>query len=317
MKIIIAGGTGQIGRAYAAHRRAAGDEVLVLSRHGGEREVDKQGRLAWDGVTVGPWAAALEGADVVLNLAGRTVDCRYTKTHLAEMLASRVDSTEAIGKAIATCAQPPRVWLQMSTATIYAHRYDAPNDEATGVLGGHEPDAPAYWRGSIEIAKAWERAVMDADTPHTRKLVLRTAMVMGSGKGGVFDTLLGLTRAGLGGRIGSGRQFMSFIHEQDFCRALDYLIAQRSLSGVFNLASPQPLPQAEFAQALRLASGAWVALPAAEWMVHVGAFFMRTDPELVLKSRRVVPGRLLAEGFEFQHADFRDAARDLVVQTKP
>ncbi len=306
MKIILAGGSGQVGQAYAAHRRLAGDDVLILSRS------PRPGELHWDGVHQGAWVAALEGADVVVNLAGRTVDCRYTKTHLTEMLASRVDSTEAIGAAIAACSRPPRVWLQMSTATIYAHRVDAPNDERDGVLGGHEPGAPVYWRGSVEIAKAWERAAADAPTPETRKVILRSAMVMGRGQGGVFDTLLGLTRVGLGGRIGSGEQFVSFIHEHDFCRALDFLIGRADLDGVFNLASPSPLPQRDFAAGLRRANGTTIALPAAEWMVHLGAFLLRTDPELVLKSRRVVPGRLEAEGFEFAYPEWEAAAVDLV-----
>lgn len=310
MKIIIAGGTGQIGRAFAAHRSSRGDEVMLLSRAEG------RGRRAWDGRTLGPWVRELEGADVVLNLAGRSVDCRYTKHNLAEMFASRIDSTEVIGAAIASCARPPAVWLQMSTATIYAHRTDAANDETTGILGGHEPDAPGYWRGSIEIAKAWERAAQDAPTPHTRKVILRTAMVMGPSKGGVFDTLLSLTRRGLGGTMAGGKQYMSFIHEQDFCRALDFLIERPDLSGVFNLASPHPLPQAGFARELRKASGTSVGLPAAAWMLKLGAFLLRTDAELVLKSRRVVPDRLLRSGFEFQFADWSDAAKDLLARVR-
>ena len=148
---------------------------------------------------MGPWAAELDGADVVINLAGRSVNCRYTDANMKEMMSSRVDSTRAVGLAIARAARPPRVWLQMSTATIYAHRFDAANDEATGLIGGDEPDVPAYWRFSIDIAKAWEQAQAEAATPATRKVAMRTTMVMSPDRGGVFDVLLGLTRRGLGG----------------------------------------------------------------------------------------------------------------------
>jgi uncharacterized protein (TIGR01777 family) len=232
------------------------------------------------------------------------------------MLSSRVDSTRAVGAAIAAAARPPRAWLQMSTATIYAHRFDAPNDEATGILGGGEPDAPAYWKRSIEIAQAWEATQMEAATPHTRKVALRAAMVMGAERGGVFQVLSRLARLGLGGPIAGGRQWISWIHERDFVRAVDFLLAREDVDGPVNVAAPTPLPQREFMAALREAWGARVALPATKWMVEVGAFLLRTDTELVLKSRRVLPGRLLASGFTFDFPDWPAAARDLVAKTR-
>ena len=218
---------------------AAGHEVVVLSRASGGAG---SRAVSWDGRTQGPWAAELDGADAVINLAGRTVNCRYTAANKRAMMSSRVDSTRAVGEAIARAARPPRVWLQMSTATIYAHRFDAANDEATGRIGGDEPDVPAYWRFSIDIAKAWEAAQADAATTGTRKVAMRTAMVMTPERGGVFDVLLGLTRRGLGGPIAGGRQWMSWIHGRDFVRAVSLLIERADISGPVNLAAPHPLP---------------------------------------------------------------------------
>lgn len=269
-------------------------------------------RVPWDGRTLDAWAAELEGAEVVVNLAGRSVNCRYTPQNLTEMLTSRVDSTQVIGLAIAAAQRPPRVWLQMSTATIYAHSLDGPNDEVQGRIGGDEPGAPGYWRYSVEIAKAWERAQQDANTPATRKVQLRTAMVMSPDRGGIFATLLGLTRLGLGGAIGGGRQRISWIHERDFVRAVSFLSERADLQGPINLSSPGPLQQRAFMAALRAAAKMPLGLPAAAWMAKAGAFFLRTDAELVLKSRWVLPGRLLAAGFVFEEPEWAQAARELV-----
>lgn len=310
MKIVIPGGSGQVGGLLARALRGRGDEVVVVSR----AAADTSGVVAWDGRTLGPWAAEVDGADVVINLAGRSVNCRYTARNLEAMLRSRVDSTRIVGEAIRRAARPPRVWLQMSTATIYAHRFDAPNDEATGQIGGDEPDAPPYWKNSIDIARAWEAALEEAPTSGTRKVALRTAMVMSPDTGGVFDVLLGLTRAGLGGPIAGGRQFVSWVHERDFVRAVEFLIERDDLTGPVNVAAPNPLPQRDFMSALRAASGARVGLPAARWMVEIGAFFLRTDTELVLKSRRVVPGRLREAGFKFEVSEWPAAARELVAR---
>lgn len=308
MKVIIAGGTGQVGTLLARAFHASGDEVVVLSRKPGPAPWRVAG---WDARTVGSWAAELVGAEAVVNLAGRSINCRYTRDNRAAILASRVESTRAVGEAIARAAQPPRVWLQMSTATIYAHRFDAPNDEAAGILGGAEPDAPEDWHFSTDVARAWERAVEEAPPSPTRRVVMRTAMVMSPDRGGIFDVLLGLVRRGLGGAAAGGRQFVSWIHDADFIHAVRWLIAREQIAGPVNLAAPNPLPYADFMRALREAWGAPFGLPATRWMLTVGAFFLRTEPELVLKSRRVVPGRLLADGFPFRFAAWPDAARDL------
>jgi uncharacterized protein (TIGR01777 family) len=308
MKIVIPGGTGQVGTILARSLQGEGHEVVVLSRHPASApwRVER-----WDARNVGDWAAEFEGADAVVNLAGRSVNCRYGAVNRREIMESRVDSTRVVGEALARSARPPRVWLQMSTATIYAHRFDAPNDEAAGVIGGAEANAPDTWRFSIDVAKAWERAANEADAPQTRKVLMRAAMVMSPDRGGVFDTLLALARRGLGGRAGDGRQYVSWIHEADFTRAVRWLIDRDDLEGAFNLAAPHPLPNAEFMRELRAASGARLGLPASEWMLAVGALFLRTETELILKSRRVVPGRLLASGFAFDFPVWSDAVCDL------
>jgi len=308
MKIVITGGTGQVGGVLTRALRARGEDVVVLSR-GGTSDARV---VEWDGRTVGPWAGEIDGADVVINLAGRSVNCRYTDANLQAMMSSRVDSTRAVGLAIEKAARPPRVWLQMSTATIYAHRFDAPNDEATGRIGGDEPDAPGYWKFSIDIAKTWERTQQEATTPRTRRVALRSTMVMSPDRGGIFDVLLGLTRLGLGGPIAGGGQFVSWIHDRDFAHAVEFLIEHGDIEGPVNLAAPNPIPQRDFMAVLRAAWGMRLGLPAMKWMVEIGAFFLRTDTELTLKSRRVVPGRLLGAGFSFDFPDWPRAARDLV-----
>jgi uncharacterized protein (TIGR01777 family) len=311
MKVVIPGGTGHLGRVLSRTLAGQGHEVVVLTR----REVRPEPgvrHVRWDGRSAGPWTAEIDGSDVVLNLAGRSVNCRYTRANLREMTTSRVDSARVVGGAIARAERPPRVWLQMSTATIYAHRHDAPNDETTGVLGGDEPDVPGYWARSVDIAKAWEREQRLADTPHTRKVALRTAMVMSPEPGGAFEALLRLARLGLGGPVAGGAQYVSWIHEDDLVRAIGFLVARDELSGPVNLAAPEPLPYRDFQRALRAAAGVPFGLPATRWLAEIGAFVLRSDTELLLKSRRVVPGRLREAGFVFDHPEWPAAAADLV-----
>ncbi|WP_112271626.1 TIGR01777 family oxidoreductase [Lentzea terrae] len=302
MKIVIPGGTGQIGGVLRRALTKAGHEVVIVSRSSGVR---------WDGRTLGAWAREVDGADVVVNLAGRSVSCRYTKENLAEMMRSRVESARVVGEAIAKADNPPKVWLQMSTATIYAHRFDAPNDEVSGIIGGHEPGAPGYWAFSIDIAKNWEAELDNADTPHTRKVALRAAMVMSPDRGGAFDHLSWIARLGLGGAVGGGRQYMSWIHDEDFVRAIALLIRE-PIAGPVNLAAPNPLSQQDFMRDLRKAWRVPVGLPATRWMAEIGAAVIGTDTELLLKSRRVVPTRLREAGFEFHFPNWAEAAQNLV-----
>ncbi|MFF8430494.1 TIGR01777 family oxidoreductase [Streptomyces sp. NPDC016566] len=311
MKVVLPGGTGQVGTILDRALTAAGHEVTVLTR----RPV-RAHHIGWDGATLGRWAAAIDGCDVVINLAGRSVSCRYTAENLQAMMDSRVESSRVVGEAIAAATRPPRVWLQMSTATVYAHRFDAAHDEATGVIGGSEAGVPDYWAHSIEIAKNWERAQAEAPTPATRKVALRSAMVMSPDRGGVFDVLSRLARLGLGGPVAGGKQYVSWIHDEDFVRAVEFLITRDDLEGAVNLASPGPLPHCDFMRALRTAWGVPVGLPATRWMAELGAFALRSDTELLLKSRRVVPGRLRAAGFTFAYPEWESAATSLVERVR-
>jgi uncharacterized protein len=308
MKIVIPGGTGQVGTALARAFTDDGHVVVVLSR---KPEKADWRILGWDAETLGDWAAEIDGADVVINLAGRSVNCRYTPENRKLIKESRVDSTRVVGEAIACAAKPPKVWLQMSTATIYAHRLDGPNDDVTGIIGGSEPGVPDTWNFSIDVATSWERAAGEADTPNTRKVLMRAAMIMGAARGGIFDTLLGLVKLGLGGTAASGKQYISWIHEQDFIRSVYWLIEHEELSGPVNLSAPNPLPNKEFMRVLREARGTRIGLPAAEFMLAIGAFFMRSETELILKSRRVVPKRITDDGFTFDFPEWKEAAKDL------
>ncbi|HEV7642316.1 MAG TPA: TIGR01777 family oxidoreductase [Pyrinomonadaceae bacterium] len=308
MKIIIPGGTGQVGTVLARSFQAGGHEVVVLSRR--PEKADWR-TVSWDAETLGDWANEIDGADVVINLAGRSVNCRYTPENRRQIMDSRIDSARVVGEAIKQAANPPKTWLQMSTATIYAHRFDAPNDDVTGIIGGSEPDVPRSWDFSIDVARNWEKTANDADTPHTRKVMMRAALVLSPGRGGIFDTLLSLVRMGLGGTAAGGRQYISWIHEQDFIHAVNFLIEREDISGAINLAAPNPLPQAEFMRILRKAYGMPVGLPAMKWMLKLGALLMQSETELILKSRRVVPRLLLDAGFTFDLPEWKDAARDL------
>lgn len=301
-----------MGRVLARHWHTAGHDVVVVAR--GSSGQTPWRTAQWDGRMLGDWAKEIDGADIVVNLAGRSVNCRYNAANRREIKESRVATTKLVGHAIAQSAHPPRLWMNASTATIYRHAFDRAMDEATGELGGKEPDAPDTWRFSIDVAKSWEEAFFSSATPSTRKIALRSAMIMSPDRGGIFATLLGLVRHGLGGASGSGKQFVSWVHEQDFLRALDYLAAHEDMDGVVNIASPNPLPNREFMAALREAWGIRIGLPATEWMLEIGAVFLRTETELILKSRRVVPRRLLAHGFQFEFREWTAAARDLVTR---
>jgi uncharacterized protein (TIGR01777 family) len=308
MKIVIPGGTGQVGTVLARAFQTSGHEVTVLSRNPASLPWRV---IKWDAATLRPWSDEIDGADVVINLAGRSVNCRYNAKNRQQMMDSRVNSTRAVGEAIAAAKDPPKVWLQMSTATIYAHRHDAPNDDMTGIIGGTEADTPDTWKFSIDVATSWERAANEADTPNTRKVLMRAAMVMSPDRDGIFDTLLGLVRKGLGGTAADGRQYISWIHEKDFIRSVNWLIEHEEFSGPVNLASPHPLMNRDFMRILRDAAGVSIGLPAAKWMLQIGAVLMRTETELILKSHRVVPKRLTDSGFEFEFPHWEQAARDL------
>jgi len=306
-RVVLAGGNGFIGRLLAKNLVAGNYEVVVLTRSPSPGETAiRQAR--WDGRTLGDWVGELEGASALVNLAGRSVNCRYNAHNRREILESRVQSTQVLGEAIARCRQPPQVWLNASTATIYRHTFDRQMDEATGEIGATPEAKDAF---SIEVARAWEEALNKASTPATRKVALRTAMVFASDEGGVYRTLRGLTRWGLGGSIAGGRQIISWIHEVDFCRSVEWLIDHDDFSGPINVASPNPIPQREMMRIIRRECGVPFGLPATRWMLEVAAFVHGTEAELIIKSRRVVPGRLLAAGFQFRFASMEDAVREI------
>ena len=314
MRIVIPGGSGQVGHLLARHFHAQGHTITLFSRSSISSMPAPWSVLPWDGLTPGAWVEALEGADACINLAGRSVNCRYTAANRRAMYDSRILSTRLLNQVISTLHRPPRVWLNASTATIYRHALGRPMDEATGELGGGEPGAPRRWDFSIRIAKDWEEAFFATPTPATRKVALRSAVIFSPDRGGPFALLSRLVRLGLGGANGSGHQFVSWIHDADFVRAIDLLLTGDSWAGVVNLAAPHPLPNREFMRALRQAWAVPVGLPAAGWMIGAAALLLRTESELVLKSRRVVPGRLLHAGFQFRFPDWPAAARDLVAR---
>lgn len=305
-KIIIAGGSGFLGRVLADFLTTKGWEVVILTRrpsptcpHGRE--------LGWDGRTLGAWAKELDGATALINMAGVSVDCRYTAANRRLIMDSRIDSTRVLGEAIARCAQPPKVWLNSSTATIYKHTY-GPAWNEDGEIGATPEAKDAFL---IEVATAWEKVFNEAKTPGTRKVALRSAMVMGHGRNSVFPVMRRMIRFGLGGQMGDGRQYMSWIHEVDFCRAIEWLLAREDVSGIVNLAAPNPVTNAEMMRTFREICGAPFGLPATKWMLEIGAVFLRTETELIIKSRLVVPGRLLREGFHFEFSEVRQALKDL------
>ena len=315
-RIVLAGGSGLTGQVLARHFQERGDHVTVLTR--GPYTAPWL-TVHWDGMEAGPWTEVLEGADACINLAGRSVNCRYTQENRREIYESRIGPTRLLGRVIAGLAHPPRVWMNASTATIYRHALGREMDEATGELGGGEMvsagrRAPETWDFSIGVAKAWEKAFFAAETPATRKVALRTAVVMSPVAGSAFGLLLNRVRLSLGGSQGKGRQYVSWIHEDDFAGAVEFLLEREEMEGAVNVAAPHPLPNREFMEGLREAWGMPNGLPAPAALIELAAVFLRTESELVLKSRRVVPGRLLEAGFEFEYPEWAEAAEDLVRQ---
>jgi uncharacterized protein (TIGR01777 family) len=311
-RIVLAGGSGFLGGELAKHFSALGWEVVILTRSPKPRTDDVR-KVAWDTKSIGNWAHELEGATAVVNLTGRSVDCRYNAKNRREIMDSRVNSTRVVGEAIARCQTPPCVWLNSSTATVYQHTFGKPHDESSREMDSAMDAKDAF---SVEVAQAWERTLDEAKAPNTRKVALRTSMVLGLGRNSVFPVLRRLTKFGLGGRQGSGKQFVSWIHVEDFCRAVEWVITHEELTGPINQCAPNPLPNAEMMRLFRDVCRMPIGLPATEWMLEIGAFFLRTETELIFKSRRVVPGRLLTSGFEFRFPTFRQALLDLEERIK-
>jgi uncharacterized protein len=305
-KLVLAGGSGFLGQLLSEWFAQRNWEVVILTRQQRQKAGEIR-NVVWNGFLNGEWTHELEGAEVLINLAGRSVNCRYTARNRAEILSSRIEPTRLLGEVIARCQRPPVVWMNASTATIYRHSYGEPHDEHGEIMG--TPEAKDQF--SVEVAVAWEKAFDQMATPHTRKVALRLAMVLGLGANSVFPALRNLARFGLGGKLGHGRQFVSWIHAEDFCRAVEWLIDHQDVDGAVNVAAPNPLTNRAMMSIVRSVCGLPVGLPAPEWLLEIGTFLLRTETELVIKSRRVMPTRLARGGFEFRFQNFADAAADL------
>lgn len=305
--ILIAGAGGFLGQVLVNYFRTTGRQVTVLTRRPAEIYPPGVRYVRWDGRRGGDWEAALEGVDAVINLAGRTVNCRYTPANRREILESRLRPTTLLGQAMARCARPPAVWLNAASATIYRHAEDRAMDEVTGDLGAGF---------SVEVCRRWEEALRRHCPAETRGVCLRTSMVLGLGTNSVYPVLVRLVRWGLGGAMGHGRQFVSWLHYRDFCRAVDYVLVRPELRGAVNLTAPEPVTNGYLMECLRETLGRPIGLPATRTMLEVGAWLLRTETELILKSRRVVPHRLLEAGFQYDYPTLPEALAALQRETE-
>jgi uncharacterized protein (TIGR01777 family) len=316
LRIVMPGGSGQVGRMLAAFFQDRGHRVTVLTRSPYSAPWQT---VHWDGAHPGAWVDTLEGADVCIHLSGKNVNCRYTEKNKRELYESRIGPTRLLNEVIAGLENPPRVWLNASTASIYRHALDRDMDDTTGEIGGGEMisarrRAPQKWDWTVKLIRDWEEAFFATRTPRTRKIALRTSLVFSPSPGSIFAVFSNLVRAGLGGTQGNGRQYVSWMHETDYARAVEFAIGHEELAGPINFAAPHPLPNREFMAALREAWDMPNGLPAPAPLLAIGLWVLRSEPELILKSRRVVPGRLLEAGFEFRFPEWPGAAEDLVRQ---
>jgi uncharacterized protein (TIGR01777 family) len=300
-KMVIAGGSGFLGKVLIEYFLPKNYEIVVLSRSNKETGNDALRYVEWDAKTLDIWITELEGIEVLINLTGKSVDCRYNEKNKAEILNSRVASTEVLGKAIQACAVPPKVWMNSSTATIYKHSLDTKMTESNGIIGDDF---------SMNVAKSWEKTFHDCETSKTFKIVLRTSIVLGK-SGGAFIPLKNLTKLGLGGKQGNGKQKVSWIHEHDFCRAVEFLLEENHI-GTFNVTSPNPIANKEFMKTLRTILKVSIGLFQPKWLLRFGARLIGTEAELILKSRFVIPEKLVAAGFQFQYPTVEKAIHEII-----
>jgi uncharacterized protein (TIGR01777 family) len=297
MKIIIAAGTGFLGKNLEEYFTGKGEEVYILTRN-----PERNNEIRWDARTLGEWKKVLENADVLINLTGKSVDCRYTEKSQKEIYTSRIKSTKVLQEAIDQCIHKPKVWLNASSATIYTHSETHLNTEENGIIGDDF---------SMNICKSWEKEFFRVENETTRKTALRTSIVLGN-NGGAFTKLKMITKAGLGGRQGRGTQKVSWIHIDDFCRAVDFIIENEKISCVVNVTAPNPLPNEEFMRKLRNRMNIPFGLNAQVWQLEIASIFLQTETELLLKSRNVYPEKLIQNGFTFNYPDIEAAFQDLV-----
>jgi uncharacterized protein (TIGR01777 family) len=299
-KLVIAAGTGFLGQVLVNHFKDKFEKIIILTRRQ-SKTIDSIKYVNWDAKTFSGWENELENATVLINLAGKSVDCRYSKENKREILLSRIESTKILNKAVLNCVNPPKHWLNSSTATIYRFSLDKEMDEVKGEIGNDF---------SINVALSWEKAFFKTETPNTLKTALRTSIVLGK-KGGAFIPLKTLAKIGFGGKQGKGNQFISWIHEDDFANAIEFIL-QKEMIGVVNVVSPKPIRNADFMKKLQKAVGFPLGIPINAFLLKIGAFFIRTEPELVLKSRNVIPKKLLENGFKFKFDDVENAFKNLL-----
>lgn len=299
-KLVIASGTGFLGNVLIDCFKSKYDQVIILTRGKPYRKGNIQ-YINWDTRTLTGWEKELENCEVLINLTGRSVDCRYTKKNKLQILKSRVESTAVLNKAVRQCTHPPKHFINSSTATIYRHSTDKQMDEFTGETGDDF---------SMGVAKKWEETFFKTATPHTLKTAIRTAIVLGK-KGGAWIPLKRLAKMGFGGKQGDGEQFISWVHEVDFARAIEFIIATK-IEGIVNIVSPQPIKNKDFMKALCDAINMTLQIPNPKPILKIGAFCIGTETELVLKSRNVVPTRLLNEGFSFQFDSVQKTFKNLL-----
>jgi uncharacterized protein (TIGR01777 family) len=299
-KLVIAAGTGFLGQVLVNHFKDKFEEIVILTR-GKSQTINGIKYVNWNARTFSGWEKELENASVLINLAGKSVDCRYTKENKKEILLSRIESTKILNKAVLNCQNPPKHWLNSSTSTIYRFSLDKQMDEIDGEIGNDF---------SINVALSWEKAFFKTETPNTLKTALRTSIVLGK-NGGAFIPLKTLAKMGFGGKQGSGNQFVSWIHEEDFASAVDFII-EKEITGVINVVSPTPIRNNDFMERLRKSIGFPFGIPLNKFFLEIGSFLIRTETELVLKSRNVIPKQLLENGFRFKFGNIDKAFKDLI-----
>ncbi len=298
-KIVLAGGNGYLGNVLADYYKNKANEIIILSRTL-LKSNDNIKTLVWDGKTEGEWVAELENTDMVINLCGKNVNCRYNKKNKSEIISSRVLPTELLGKIIQKLTTPPKLWINITSATIYRHAEDKPQDEITGEIGNGF---------SVEVCKVWEKTFFEIPTPQTRKVALRLGIVLGNSDG-VFPRLLNLAKLGIGGKQGNGNQFVAWIHELDTVKCTEWFLNNNE-SGIFNCTAPEPIRNAKLMRAIRKTYNIPFGFPAPEWLLAIGAFVIGTEPELILKSRWVIPKKLLDAGFKFEFSKAEEAVEAL------
>ncbi|WP_158826658.1 TIGR01777 family oxidoreductase [Mucilaginibacter lacusdianchii] len=300
-KIILAGGNGYLGQVLAAYYAPLASEVVILSRTP-KAQHGNIVTLVWDGKNEGDWMNSLNGADMLINLCGKNVNCRYTAKNRAEIIASRIEPTQLLGNVVNKLQQPPKLWINVTSATIYRHAEDFAQDEATGQIG---------YGFSIDVCREWEKAFFESQAPHTRKVALRMGIVLGR-KDGVYPRLLNLVKCGLGGKQGDGKQYVSWVHEQDVATSTEWLLNHPEIDGVVNCTAPEAVTNAELMKILRQAYGVPFGIPTPTWLLNIGARLIGTETELILKSRWVVPKHLLDSGYQFLFSKVDYAIKDII-----